>query len=105
MHKTRRFLPPIPASKPSENDLLHPTLRLISVPTSNLNITNNFVEILVPLIKAFEKKAGKVVEVPEGHTMVPVHDLQLHHIRSKFPDAYIFPDVFSLPLKAQQSLR
>lgn len=95
----------MPASKPGDYDLLHPTLRLIAVPTANLKVTNNFEEILMPLIKAFERKAGKIIAAPEGHTMIPVHDLQLHHIRSKFQDAHIFPEVFSLPLQAQQSLR
>ncbi|KAH6913153.1 IucC family-domain-containing protein [Coprinopsis sp. MPI-PUGE-AT-0042] len=105
MHKTRRFLPPMPAMKPGQYDLLHPTLRLIAVPTSNLRITYNFTEILAPLVVAFERRAGKTIVVPDGHTIVPVHDLQLHHIRSKFPEAHIFPEVFSLPLQAQQSLR
>ena len=105
MHKTRRFLPPIPPYQPGQYQLIHPTLRLIAVPTANLKVTFNFEELLKPLIKAFEQKAGKGVFVPNNYTAIPVHDLQLHHIRSKFPDAHVFPEEFSLPLEAQQSLR
>lgn len=105
MHKTRRFLPPMPNFKPGEFDLSHPTLRLIAVPRKDLKITFNFEELVTPVLDALRKRANKALIVPEGHVAIPIHELQLYHIREKFPEAYIFPEEFALPLQAQQSLR
>ncbi|EAU85373.2 hypothetical protein CC1G_07067 [Coprinopsis cinerea okayama7 len=105
MHKTRRFLPPIPSFQPGQCDLLHPILRFISVPRENLKITYNFEELIAPLVKVAEKKASKPIISPKDHVIIPVHELQVYHIRDKFPEARIYPPEYSLPLEAQQSLR
>ncbi|KAF9524859.1 IucC family-domain-containing protein [Crepidotus variabilis] len=105
MHKLRRFLPPLPDYQPGEYDFLNPTLRFISVPREELKITNDFEQLLVPLIQRASEAAGKSLDVPEGHVTVPVHDIQVGHIRDKFANAVIYPEEFSLSLRAQQSLR
>ncbi|KIK10167.1 hypothetical protein K443DRAFT_141341 [Laccaria amethystina LaAM-08-1] len=105
MHKTRRFLPPLPDFLPGSYDLYHPKLRLISVPRENLKITYNFEALSQPILDAVMKSSGQHFSAPDGHVVVPVHELQLLHIEAKFPDAIIYPAQFSLPLLAQQSLR
>ncbi|TFK28165.1 hypothetical protein FA15DRAFT_584786 [Coprinopsis marcescibilis] len=105
MHKTRRFLAPVPQFKPGEFDLLRPMLRFIAVPKSVLKVTYNFEELLAPLLSVIEERSGKKMVVPEDHIVIPIHELQVYHIKDKFAEASIYPAEFSLPLHAQQSLR
>ncbi|PPR03669.1 hypothetical protein CVT24_007790 [Panaeolus cyanescens] len=105
MHKTRRFLPPLPDYSPGSYDLLQPTLRFVSVPRDNLKVTYDFEQLTVPLLKAAANRAGEPFTDYPNHVVVPVHELQVAHIEDKFPDAIVIPPNFSLPLLAQQSLR
>ena len=104
-HKTRSFLPPIPDYSPGSYDLLHPRLRLVSFPRNHLKILYNFEELLLPVISAVSVHAGKKIIVQDGHVIVPVHELQVFHIRDKFPEAFIYPEDHSLPLLALLNLR
>ncbi|TFK40141.1 IucC family-domain-containing protein [Crucibulum laeve] len=105
MHKTRRFLPPLQDLSPGSIDLYHPQLRFVSVPRENLKITYEFEELVRPLVDAASKAADALIEIPEGHVVIPVHELQVVHIHDKFSDAIIYPEKFSIPLLAQQSIR
>lgn len=105
MYKTRRFLPPIPDFAPGSYDLYHPKLRFIAMPRDSLKITYNFEELLAPLLQAASRTAGRQMEVPPDSVVVPVHELQLYHIREKFPEVHVFPAEYHLPLLAQQSIR
>ncbi|KAF8149827.1 IucC family-domain-containing protein [Crassisporium funariophilum] len=105
MHKTRRFLPPLQEYSPDTYDLLHPQLRFISVPQDRMKVTYNFMELTLPVLRAASLRAGKELIVKNDHIVVPVHELQIIHIRDKFPEAFVYPEEFSLPLLAQQSLR
>jgi hypothetical protein len=104
-HKTRSFLPPIPDYSPGSYDLLHPRLRLVSFPRNHLKIVYNFEELLLPVISAASARAGKELIVQDDRVIVPVHELQVFHIKDKFPEAFIYPEDFFLPLSAQLSLR
>ncbi|KAF6754534.1 IucC family-domain-containing protein [Ephemerocybe angulata] len=105
MHKTRRFLPPIPDFAPGDYDLSNPKLRFVAMPRNSMKITYNFEELVQPVLKTAAAKAGRDLVVPEGHIIIPVHELQLYHIQQKFPEVHIIPKEFELPLLAQQSLR
>ncbi|KAF9048461.1 IucC family-domain-containing protein [Panaeolus papilionaceus] len=105
MHKTRRFLAPLPNYRPGSYDLLHPMLRFVFVPRENLKITYDFEALTAPLLKAASDRAGRPFPEHLGHVVVPVHELQVTHVRAKFPDAIITPVEYSIPLLAQQSLR
>ncbi|KAF5327365.1 hypothetical protein D9619_004465 [Psilocybe cf. subviscida] len=105
MHKTRRFLPPLPDYAPGQYDLLHPQLRFIAVPRENLKITYDFEVLTAPLLKAVASTAGKDLPIESDRVIIPIHELQVAHIQDKFPDAYVYSEEFSLPLMAQQSLR
>jgi len=105
MHKTRYFLPPLPNYAPGSFDLLHPRLRFVSVPRSNLKITYDFEALTSPILKMASSRAGKDLQVDEDRVVIPVHELQVVHIQDKFPDAHIYPEEYYLPLLAQQSLR
>lgn len=105
MHKTRRFLPPLPDFVPGSYDLYNPKLQFIAVPKKDLKITFDFEILSRPLLDAAEKNAGKPLVIPEGHVVVPVHELQVPHIKDKFSDLQVYSNEFSLDLRAQQSIR
>jgi hypothetical protein len=70
-----------------------------------LKIVYNFEELLLPVISAVSAHAGKELIVQDGHVIVPVHELQVFNFQDKFPEAFIYPEDFSLPMSAQLSLR
>jgi len=90
---------------PGSYDLYHPLLRFIAVPKNNLNVTYDFEGFTAPLREAAAKTAGKALDIPENHLVVPVHELQVAHIEAKFPEAIIYPPEFNVPILAQQSIR
>ena len=105
MHKTRGFLPPLADEQLSTYDFLHPHLRYVSLPRQQLKILYEFEKLTAPLLAQACEKAGTHVEAPSHHVVIPVHELQVVHIKDKFPDAFIFPESINTPLRAQQSLR
>jgi len=75
------------------------------VPRKNLHITYDFEKHPQPLLDAMSKNAGRPVLTTDGHVVIPVHELQLVLIQDKFKEAVVYPEEFSLPLLAQQSIR
>ena len=105
MHKTRQFLPPISTLTPGSYDLYTPRLRLAGFPRASLNVTGDFEALIRPVLDAAIRNAGKALDVPQGHIIVPIHELQVPHILEKFKEATVYPDEFSVPALAQQSVR
>jgi hypothetical protein len=70
-----------------------------------MKITYNFEELTQPVLNFAIERAGRPMDVPTNHIIVPVHELQLYHIQEKFPEARVLSQEFELPLLAQQSLR
>ncbi|KAF8633216.1 hypothetical protein AX15_001452 [Amanita polypyramis BW_CC] len=105
MHKTRYFLPPLPDYEPGTYDLYHANLRLVSIPKSQLRITNDFESYVKPIVDAAWRNAGTRPIVPSNHLILPVHELQVVHIRDKFPNVDILPAKFMVSILAQQSVR
>jgi siderophore synthetase component len=106
MHKTRMFLPPIPAYSPGDYDLYHSRLRFVSMPRASLNITGELETLLEPVYRA----AGllsltKNVHAEQDRFIVPIHELQVHHVVVKFPEARILAADVTIPIEAQQSIR
>ncbi|KAK2460987.1 hypothetical protein APHAL10511_007457 [Amanita phalloides] len=105
MHKLRSFLSPMPDYAPGTYDLYHPKLRFLSIPKTQLKITNDFEKYMKPVIEAAARHAGTRLVVPANHVIIPVHELQTMHIQHKFPDIEILPAEFVVPVLAQQSIR
>ncbi|KAH9052946.1 IucC family-domain-containing protein [Lactarius deliciosus] len=105
MHKMRRFLAPMPSLTPGNYDLYSPRLRLAIFPRASLRITGDFEALVQPILEGAMKNAGRALEVPENHVVVPVHELQVSHILDKFEEAKVCPEEFSVPARAQQSIR
>ncbi|KXN81323.1 hypothetical protein AN958_05178 [Leucoagaricus sp. SymC.cos] len=105
MHKTRRFLPPLPDFVPGSYDLYNPKLRFVAVPRKDLKITYDWEGLTRPLLDAAAKKAGQPLVVQEGYVVVPIHELQVAHVEAKFSGVEVYPEEFNLDLRAQQSVR
>jgi hypothetical protein len=105
MHKTRQFLPPMTSLTPGSYNLYSPRLRLIALPRGRLHVTGDFEALTRPILDAAMSNAGKALDVRQEHIIVPTHELQVPHIQDKFKEAMIYPEEFSVPARAQQSIR
>jgi hypothetical protein len=105
MHKTRLFLPPMTSLTPGSYNLYSPRLRLIALPRGSLHVTGDFEALTRPILDAAISNAGKALDVRQEHIIVPTHELQIPHIQDKFKEATIYPEEFSVPARAQQSIR
>src|SRR5712672_1753081 len=105
MHKIRRFVPPIPSLAPGSYDLYSPRVRLAALPLGSLHVTGDFEALTKPILDAAARNARRALDIPHGHIIVPVHELQVPHILDKFKEAIIYEEQFSVPALAQQSIR
>ncbi|KAH9041648.1 IucC family-domain-containing protein [Lactarius pseudohatsudake] len=105
MHKTRHFLPPMPSLTPGSYDLYSPRLRFAILPRASIHVTGDFEALIQPILERATNNAGRALDVPENHIVVPVHELQVSHILDKFEEATVCPEEFSVPARAQQSVR
>ena len=101
----RSFLPPILDYAPGEYDLHHVKLRFVSVPKSQLKITNDFEKYFKPIINTALRHASTQMKVAADHIILPVHELQIAHIQDKFPDIEVLSAEFAVSANAQQSIR
>ena len=64
------------------------------------------IEVLTkPILDAAARNTGRALDIPQGHIIVPVHELQVPHILDKFKEAIIYEEQFSVPALAQQSIQ
>ena len=101
----RYFVPPIPDYAPGTYDLYHVKLRFVSVPKSQLKITNDFEKYIKPIIDTASRRTSTQLKVAADHLILPVHELQIAHIQDKFPDIEVLPAAFTVSANAQQSIR
>jgi hypothetical protein len=80
-------------------------IRLVAVPRASVHILGAWDDFLAPVYEAAAGQAKKPIEIPDGHTIIPLHILQIANIREKFPEAYILPEEYHVESLAQQSLR
>jgi hypothetical protein len=90
---------------PGSYDLYSPRLRLAALPRESLHVTGDFEALTRPVLDAATRNAGKAFDVPQDHIIVPIHELQIPHILDKFKEAAVYPEEFSVPARAQQSIR
>ena len=90
---------------PGSYNLNSPRLRLIALPRGSLHITGDFEALTRPIVDAAISNAGKALDMLQEHVIVPTHELQIPHILDKFKEAAIYPEEFSVPARAQQSIR
>ena len=100
----RYFLPPMASLIPGSYDLYSPRLRLAVLPRASLRVSGDFEGLIRPILEGAMKNAGRALDVPENHIVIPVHELQVSHILDKFEEATVYPEEFSVPARAQQSI-
>ncbi|KAI9509795.1 IucC family-domain-containing protein [Russula earlei] len=105
MHMTRQFLSPMPPLTPESYDLTSPRLRLAALPLGSLHVTGDFETLTRPVVDAAARNAGRALDIPQDHIIVPIHELQVPHILDKFKEAKVYQEEFSVPVRAQQSIR
>ncbi|ORX86158.1 hypothetical protein K493DRAFT_291346 [Basidiobolus meristosporus CBS 931.73] len=101
MHKTRYAVAPIPPLS-SKTDLSHPNLHFVVVPKDQVVIRGEFQQLLKPLISDLQKEELEGFD-PENHVIIPVHELQLPNVTSRFPFAKLLS--ITQPAEALAALR
>ncbi|KAF9484378.1 hypothetical protein BDN70DRAFT_903720 [Pholiota conissans] len=105
MHRAR-MLPPNYASENAMGyDWYRPRIRFIRVPISDLDVLGAFKEISEQLVaKAFDN-AGRTLAKNEDYMYMPIHELQVKNVASKFAHIEIVDSEIYLPALAQSSIR
>ena len=60
--------------------------------------------LMRPILDAAKSNAGKALDVGQEYIIGPTHKLQIAHIQDKSKEAAIYPEEFSVPALAQQSI-
>ncbi|KAI0273386.1 IucC family-domain-containing protein [Gloeopeniophorella convolvens] len=104
-HRARTSMAPTPDLTPGGYDLYFPRVRLALLPRSSMKLSGDYDSLIEPICRAAAHNAGKPIEIDDGYVIIPVHELQTYHILETFKEAIILPEEFSIPGRAQQSLR
>jgi len=100
MHRARQI-----DSLSMDYDWYYPRIRFVRVPRTDVVLLGEFEEISRRLATRAAEKAGHVLEEEDAYIFMPVHELQLKNIKSKFRNVEVLgPDIF-LVVMAQSSLR
>ncbi|KAL0083998.1 IucC family-domain-containing protein [Phycomyces blakesleeanus] len=110
MHKARKSYPPMPPLIPGKVNLEQPQLRLVAVPVSSLKIRGDFEKLSAPIVNAIlSKSEGKSADEMRAaypnHIFIPIHELQVPNVESKFPEATVLPKENSVTIQSLTSLR
>ncbi|GET03085.1 hypothetical protein RCL_jg8271.t1 [Rhizophagus clarus] len=101
MHKTRRAIPPIQEIVPGTYDFMNPLIRFVEVPLDKMVIRGSFKETIERITKLMESPPPS----SDNTILIPVHELQIPNIESKFPSVNILPEKYSIRAKGQSALR
>ena len=100
MHRAR-LLP----SGALDYDWYHPRIRFVHVPRASLDILGPFESKMRVLAGKAAEKSGRQLPEHPSFVFMPVHELQISNIASKFHDAEILHPDISLQALAQSSIR
>jgi len=67
----------------SHYDLYSPRVRRASSRGLTHHITGDFEVLTKPILDTAARNAGRALDIPQGHIIVPVHELQVPHILDK----------------------
>jgi len=86
-------------------DWYHPRIRFVRVPRAKLAVLGQFENIGKDLAKKALERAGRTVPEDDAFIYMPVHELQVENIHSKFNDVEVLDIDVYLPSLAQSSIR
>lgn len=104
MHRARMFAN---GGRSLEYDWYQPRIRFVRVPAKNLDLFGQFGEISKTLVTKAAVKASHSLDLrdDDDYIYMPVHELQLKNITSKFQDIKVLDREVFLPALAQSSIR
>ncbi|KAH9998791.1 IucC family-domain-containing protein [Russula compacta] len=105
MYRARHAVPPFPQQDPQSRDWKHPRIHFAVVSRSRLDISGPFEREILPIMELATRASGMPLPERDGRVIVPVYDLQVSNLRSKFPDVEILDEKFSIPSLCQASIR
>ncbi|CAA7267094.1 unnamed protein product [Cyclocybe aegerita] len=100
MHRARML-----ASSPQDYDWYRPRIRFVRVPRSDIDALGNFVELSKLLVARAFEKAGHTLDQDDAFIHVPVHELQIENILTRFRNVEVLDPTIFLPALAQSSIR
>lgn len=86
-------------------DWYHPQIRFVSVPRSSLDIQGPFERDMRSLAETAAARSGRSLPDDCASVLIPVHELQIPNIASKFHDVKILDSDISVKSFAQSSIR
>jgi hypothetical protein len=101
MHRSRM----ITSSVSDDYDWYKPDIRFVSVPRSKLDISGDFEHEVNRLLEQTASNFDGQTYSGDDRVIMPVHELQIPTILSKFEDVIVLDKEFHLPAYGQTSLR
>ncbi|KAF8899908.1 IucC family-domain-containing protein [Gymnopilus junonius] len=86
-------------------DWYHPRIRFVRVPIGHIELLGNFQNISQDLVDQAAKQAGDTTIDHERFVYMPVHELQIQNIVSRFQGVEVLGPHINLPALAQSSIR
>lgn len=86
-------------------DWYHPRIRFVRVPSQSLDVLGQFRRISNEMATKAATKAGQSSLIDNDYIYMPVHELQIVNITSKFQDVGVLDEDIFLPALAQSSIR
>lgn len=86
-------------------DWYHPRIRFVRVPRSSLDLLGPFEQTIRRLAEQAADACGRVLPSDESRVLMPVHELQIENIISKFNDVEVLHPDISVEALAQSSIR
>lgn len=103
MHRART----LPFDISTDHDWYHPQILFVRVPRGSLDILGTFESDIRRLAAQAAERAGKSLPVDKdnSYVLMPVHELQLSTILTKFKDVEILDPEIRVQALAQSSIR
>ncbi|GBB83366.1 hypothetical protein RclHR1_01010007 [Rhizophagus clarus] len=101
MHKSRYAVFPIREILPGTYDFMNPLIRFVEIPLDKMVIRGSFKDAIEKIIKLMASPPPS----SNNTILLPVHELQIPNIESRFPFVNILPEKYSIKAKSQASLR
>lgn len=101
MHRSRT----LPYGTPENYDWYHPLIRFVVAPSSSITVAGPFEQQVRSLAEIAANKSGTRLLVDPGKVIMPVHELQVPNVLSKFKDVELLGPEVSIRALGQSSVR
>ena len=92
-------------NSPSGFDWYRPLIRFVKVPQSSVLLLGSMEDIGLSLAQKAADHAGRRLPQTHASVFLPVHELQIQNIVTKFPDVEVLHEDICIPGLAQCNLR